>query len=62
MRCCFLVVLSIGLVTAEAAAAPPDVKTLFPPGGQRGQSVVVTVGGKLNTRRGCGWALNPPKS
>ena len=42
-----------------ATAAPPDVKTLFPAGGQRGQTVEVTVGGKLNARPVSVWTSRP---
>ncbi|HUG93113.1 MAG TPA: PPC domain-containing protein [Planctomycetaceae bacterium] len=55
----FLVLATTALISAEATAAPPDVKTLFPAGGQRGQTVEVTVGGKLNARPASAWASRP---
>ncbi|MAG92880.1 MAG: pre-peptidase [Planctomycetaceae bacterium] len=50
-----LILLGSLLVVGHAHGAAPDVKSLNPPGVQRGQSVEVTVGGNLGTRPVKAW-------
>ena len=59
MRFPSLFLVGSALLASNAAAAPPDVTTLFPAGGQRGQTVEVTVGGKLNARPVGVWSNRP---
>ncbi|HVW02929.1 MAG TPA: PPC domain-containing protein, partial [Planctomycetaceae bacterium] len=45
-------------LTSRAVAAPPDIKTLLPAGGQRGTTTEITLGGKLEAGAQV-WASRP---
>ena len=44
---CFLLVATVGGWSGSATSAPPEVTSVFPPGGQRGRTVEVKITGKL---------------